>query len=450
MTVAQTLATWALDLEPRDVPSAVRHAATRHIADGIGNALAARRLHEADFALALAARFAANPPASIIGGGDAGIEGATFANGVLIHALDYDDTHPDALIHVTAAALPAAMACTEAAGGSIDDLITTTIVGYEIAARIGMATPHGFHRRGFHATSVVGALTAAFVAARATGLSPELTVASVGIAGSMSSGSLEFLNSPASTKQIHPGWSGMAGVMAANLAKEGATGPGTILEGTNGILALFSDTPADLSAITAELGTRWETERISIKPYPVCQLSHASLDAARTLPPIDPSQIARVEVVLPEDAEAIVAIPTSAKLAPRSSYEAKFSVQWDVATLLIDGEVGVDAFTETNLTRGDIKRLAEIVEVTTVPFDRPPANAPGHIIVHTRDGNTFEGTVPQSRGSVDAPLSDDAVYDKLVSNTASEGVASTVQGLLANGSAPVSDLLAATTLQGAA
>ena len=110
MTIARELATWALELRPEDLPASTSKAVRRHLTDGIGNAAAARRVHEADFVLGTSTRFAPEPATSIIGGGTAGPEGSTFANGVLIHALDFDDTHADALVHITAITAPAALA----------------------------------------------------------------------------------------------------------------------------------------------------------------------------------------------------------------------------------------------------------------------------------------------------------------------------------------------------
>src|SRR5699024_8903244 len=141
----------------------------------------------------------------------------------------------------------------------------------------------GFHARGLHATAACGVIAAALTAARLRGLGEDETVNALGIAGSQAGGLLEFLNTGASTKQLHPGFAARAGVLAATLAAHGATGPDSVIEGEYGLYGALLGRRVEPAAVLDGLGDRWELASITVKPYPACQLMHAQLDAARQL-----------------------------------------------------------------------------------------------------------------------------------------------------------------------
>lgn len=412
MTASRRLVEWAWSLRAPDLPPAVRAAAGRHLLDGLGCALAAERRGEAPFVRAVLEGSAAGP-STVLGGGSAAPEGAALVNGTLVHALDFDDTHAGGLVHATAAVLPTALAVGEAAGASGAQVVAAAVAGYETVCRLGAAVRHGFHARGFHATGVCGTFASALVAARLWGLDADAAVRALGIAGSFASGSLEFLADGSSTKQLHPGWSAHAGITAARLAAAGASGPSTILEGGHGLFVAFTGTRVDADALTSGLGTRWETTAITLKPYPVCQLSHATLDAMSTVDAAA-DDVAHVDVDVPDDSVAVVCEPLATKRAPRTPYEAKFSLPWCAAALLADGAVTVDSFAPAQLARGDLRDLAGRIRYRGVPFDGPPADAPGRVTVRLRDGGVRTGSVPCSAGGPGRPLDAAALRAKLV------------------------------------
>lgn len=422
MTLTERLASWALRLRFEDIPDSARHAARRHLLDGLGNALAAVRLGEGAFALDVARSLGRGPVPVLTLEESLAPHAAAFAYGTAMHAHDFDDTHADALIHPTAVVGTTALVVGYDVGASGKDVLAALVAGHEVMLRIGAAAPHGFHARGFHATSVCGVFAAAIVAARLRGLDEPTTVHALGIAGSQASGSLEFLSSPAATKQLHPGWAAMAGILATDLARAGATGPATILEGPSGLYRAFADRAVDPELVVDGLSERWEVERITIKPYPACQLLHASLDAldralqsAGTVP-FAASEVARVEVDLPEDSMAIVGGPLAEKVRPRSAYEAKFSLPWCIAVRLLDGRVGLDTFLETSIRRAEVSDVAERVEVIPFAAEIAPAAAPGAVRVHLADGRILAGRVSSSRGTPAAPLDDVELRIKFMRN----------------------------------
>ena len=427
--LARALVEWAWRLRIDDVPDEVRAAVGRHLLDGLGTAVAAGQSGAAIPAVTVALGLGGPQEAVVLGTGRRiGAPAAALANGVLMHALDFDDTHAGGLVHATAVVLPAALAVGEQVGASGADVLLAATAGLETVCRVAAAAPHAFHGRGLHATAVCGVISSALVAARLTRLSEQQAVDALGIAGSSAGGLLEFLATGSSTKQLHPGLASQAGVLAARLAAAGASGPDSVLEGAQGLYQALAGRSVDPSAVLDGLGTRWEASAITIKPYPACQLSHAALDAAAaalaSVPggALRPADVASVVTELHPDSASIVAVPVAAKIRPRTPYEAKFSVQWSVAALLADGRLGVPTYAPESVTRPEIADLASRVEVRVV--DRPglpAASAPGSVRILLRDGTELTGEVPCSTGSPERPLDADGVLAKLTANAGGAG-----------------------------
>ncbi|GAA4368152.1 MmgE/PrpD family protein [Nocardioides caricicola] len=404
MTVSSDLAAWALGLRREDVPEEVAATARRHLLDGLGTAVAAARRGAAEPALTVAAGLGGPPESTLLGRGmRISAPAAALATGTLVHALDFDDTHAGGLVHATAVVLPAVLAVGEQVGADADEALVAAVVGFEAVCRIAGAAPHAFHGRGLHATMACGVFSSALVAARLMKLDQATTVDALGIAGSSAGGLLEFLATGSSTKQLHPGLASQAGIIAARLAAAGANGPDSVIEGDRGLYAALADGHADAGLVTADLGVRWETTRITLKPYPACQLMHAALDAGRQVLPLDPAAVEAIAVEVHPDSAAIVCTPD--KVDPRTAYDAKFSLPWSLAALLTDGEVTVATYEPESLGRADVRALATRVQVTEVPDARVAADAPSRVTVSLADGRTLTGHVDRSAGAaLDAKL----------------------------------------------
>jgi 2-methylcitrate dehydratase PrpD len=417
---ATGLAAWAWGLTLDAVPAPVRHAAGRHLLDGVGNAVAARRLGHGGPAWTVAEELAGPPEACALTGRRAvSAPAAALATGVLVHALDFDDTHSGGLVHATAVTLPAALSVGQQVRATGAQVLTAAVIGLETVCRIGAASPHGFHARGLHATAVAGPLTAALVGGTLARLAPDRLVDALGIAGSASGGLLEFLDTGADTKALHPGTASLNGLLALRLAAAGAAGPHSVLEGRRGIFAALSAHDADVASITADLGQRWETTRIGIKPYPACQLMHVTLDAvaaAVTGHDVPAGGIAEIAVDVHPDSVAIVCGGNAGTAPPRSPYDAKFDLPWSVAALLHDGAVTVDTYTAASIARPEVAATASLVRVVPTAPAGAAADAPGSARVRLRDGRVLTGQVPCSRGTAAAPLSDDDLYRKFSAN----------------------------------
>lgn len=414
------LANWASSVTVADLPENVRHASARHLLDGVGNAVAAQRLGYGRAGWTVAETLGGPSEARpLTGTRGLSAPAAAFATGVMVHALDFDDTHAGALVHATAVSLPAAFAVGQQVSASGADVLTAATLGLETACRLGEVSPHGFHARGVHATAAVGPLTAALVTGHLSKFDTDTLVNAVGIAGSSSSGLLEFLDTDADTKALHPGSASMNGVLAARLAAAGATGPSSVLEGRRGIFAALTDRPTDFSALTDGLGARWEATRIGIKPYPSCQLMHVTLDAvskALADNPVQTNDVADIEVFVHPDSSPFVCGPNTGVASPRSTYDGKFDLPWSVAALLHDGAITVTTYTDESIAREDVLDTARKVRVTDLPSEVPAAAASGRAVITLTDGRVLDATVDGSQGSAGFPLTDDRLLEKFVAN----------------------------------
>jgi 2-methylcitrate dehydratase PrpD len=419
MSATEELLTWGLPLGLSDVPADAQHAACRHLLDGVGLSIVARRTGVADASVNVARGLGGPAEAEILGDDDAiSAPAAALADGALVHGIDFDDTHAGGLVHATAVVLPAAFAVGQSVRASGADVLAAAVFGYEVVCRIAMATPHGFHAQGLHATQVAGVFSSAAITAKLTGQNLETATNALGIAGSSAGGLLEFLTTGASTKQLHPGGASMNGILAARLAAEGATGPSTVLEGPHGIFNALSARDADLTAVTGELGSRWEVTRITIKPYPSCQLMHVTLDALRTVLDEIPSAdaVQSINAYVHPDSAPTVCEPADVKVRPRTSYDAKFSLPWSVAALIVDGDISVDTYDLDSVKRPAVGDVSARVNSIVTPATGVAADAPGKVEVTLTDGTVIVGEIERSLGGPDRPLSDEQLLTKFYGN----------------------------------
>src|SRR5439155_2551934 len=238
--------------------------------------------------------------------------------------------------------------------------------------------------------------------------------------GSLASGLFEYLGDGSATKPLHPGWAAQSGIQAARLASHGTTGPRTVLEGRFGLYAAFvgkSETKIDSQL--AELGHGWETPNIAFKPYPACHFSHATLDATRKLVNdrrLRLADVDRVVALVPADAVAFVLEPAEAKLRPRTPYEAKFSLQFSIAALLVDGRVGVDTFTDRRIADPRLLEVASRIDYEVRDYPTYPAAFPGGVRITTVDGRVLEEDLPHQRGGSVNPMQDEDIREKFRAN----------------------------------
>jgi len=335
---------------------------------------------------------------------------AALLNGTLAHSLDFDDTHAAGSIHSSAPIFPAAFAASEMTGASGRDLIAAVVAGYEVQIRLSLALgPADHYARGFHPTATCGVFGASAAAGRILGLTPKQMVSALGIALSQAAGSMQFLENGAWTKRSHVGQAAQNGLMAAVLASEGYRGPTGAFEGKAGFLNAYAPAPEPAKAV-AELGERWETMRLAVKPYPCCRYAHAAMDAIAALRAehgIAPEEVEAITIGLPRVGMNIIGAPLAAKQAPENIVDGQFSMPFCAAVVLREGKLDWDDYPR-HLADTETLALCRRVDCV-VDADAEaalPANMAGKATIATARG-VFEQFVEVPRGEPGNFLSED-------------------------------------------
>lgn len=418
-TYSNRIVDWVSELSYPELPAAVVSDAKLRVLDTIGNSLAASTMDVGRVirSAALTDWVGGGSGSRIIGFGDeTSPANAAVANGTLAHALDFDDTHNETMIHVSSPIVTAALTLGESLHVKGVDALVAVCAGREAACRMAMPAPGAFHERGFHSTGIFGTLGAAIVAGRLASLNRDQANHAVGIAGSQASGLLEFFTDGSWVKRMHPGWAAHAGIWAANLAGNGFTGPSSILEGRFGLFNSHlgaQDYPYD--RITEDLGIDWVSLRTSFKPYPCGHVIHQFIDALGLLQrssSFDPSQVERITCRIAAWMVPIVCEPVPVKKRPATDYHAKFSLQYSVAAAMKLGHLGVEAYSPENISDPEILDLADKVVYEVDDTAPDMRQFKGWIVIETTDGRRFEEIVDTNWGSLDKPLTESDVKEK--------------------------------------
>jgi 2-methylcitrate dehydratase PrpD len=421
MKAAQAFTEFTSRLDLDAIPVEVAEAAKLHLLDTLGCALAADALGVAVEGRQAMAELGGEPQATVIGlDVPLPAPNAAFANAMLCHGLDFDDTHSDSVSHVSTVTGPAGLAAAEAEGATGRDALTAIIGANEVVTRLGMAASGAFHARGFHPTAICGVFGAAAEACKLAGLDPVRTASALGIAGSMASGLFAYLEEGTATKPIHPAWAAHGGLLAARLSALGAEGPASVVEGKFGLFHAFlgaAEGELDIDGQLADLGERWETPRIAFKPYPACHFMHGSLGAtAEAATGLSADDVEEVVVTVPAAGVSLVLEPAETKVAPRTEYEGKFSLQYSTAAMIVHGRVALSTYSEDALRDRRVLELARRIRYETKDYDTYPSAFPGGVRIRIRDGRTLEADHPHQLGGPNNPMSGDEVKAKFREN----------------------------------
>lgn len=332
-------------------PVAVADLARLHLLDALGVGLAASAGDAGRAYHGAVAKLGPGGPASVLGRpGGASPALAALANGGLIHALEFDDTHTGSIVHGSSVLAATIMAAGEGRphvpGRRLLHLFT---LGWEIMIRIGRAAPGAFQREGFQITSVAGALVAALLAVEIEDGSEDEAVAAIGIALSQGSGVFEFLTNGATVKSLHPGWAAHAGLCASALATSGLTGPATSLEGRLGLFARFAgdgEAATRFSVELDDLGRRWHLLDAAFKFHPCCHYIHPFLQGLDRLEQdgVDLLAVDRFACEVPAGEAPIICDPWERRLAPGSAHEMRYSLPVVLALRIVEGRLGLESF----------------------------------------------------------------------------------------------------------
>ena len=458
MTLAETLAGWASGLTYADLPAPVVRAAQDRLLDTLGVALAGASSDASKIVRQRAIAWGGPQEASVFGEDlQVPTPMAALVNGTYSHALDFDDTHLPSILHPSAPLVPAVIAQAEAKGASGRDVIVALVIGYEVGCRLGMAQYDRTNRRsvfvdrGLHVTSYVGAIAGAVACAKLAGFEKNGTAHALAIASGMGAGLIETSRAGGSAKKFQGGWSAHCGVVAAQVAGDGLTGAMSALEGRFGFFSALVGSDWRQEDITAELGERWFTPTISIKPYPCQHFIHALVDAAMALRRrgITPDDVESATLGVATKTVAAVGEPVELKRRPATSYLAQFSGPFVFAGAMAGGGglgIAMEDFAQSKLDDPVRQRLAGVCTVVGDPeCDRIfPEQFPARVRVTLRNGTSVEEHVMANRGGAEWPLTGDELKMKLeqTAGDRADAIAAAIDDLA--GAADVSALLRAT------
>ena len=421
-TLSEKLARFALGLSYDQIPAAVVTRAKHLILDSVGIALASTQYPFAAVSLTAMEELGSGASPVIGIGRRLALRDAVLMNGILVHGLDFDDTHSRGVIHGTSSSFPCALALTDRDDNDGKALLVAYVAAMEVATRLGAVAKGGFHQVGFHPTGLVGAFGCTLAAARILGLDVDQATMAQGITLSMASGSLEFLEDGSWTKRMHPGWAGVVGITAATLAKHGFVGPRGAYDGRFGLYASHLGKyfeQADFDLATESLGRSWQINEVAVKPIPACHFTHAAADAAAVLRKehcLAAKDIRRVRVRVPQEVVKTVCEPVANKRNPANSYDAQFSIPYIVATGLTKGRFTLAELEDDALNDKAVLDLASRVDYEIDEGSTFPRHYTGEVVVETADGRTLRHREGVNRGCADRPLSNDEVVSKFFDN----------------------------------
>jgi 2-methylcitrate dehydratase PrpD len=430
--VTAELARFVADTRYEDVPADVIELGRKSILDGLGLALAGSVAESGH----IVERYLGTLTGGTVEGGATVIgtklrvapRFAAFANGIAIHADDFDDTQLAVakdrvyglLMHPTAPVLPAALAVAEAGGLSGKAMMLAYQIGIETSCKVAEAIAPRHYQDGFHTTATCGTFGAAAAAASLRGLDDTSAAKALGLAGTQSAGLRE--NFGTMTKPFHPGRSSESGVIAVDLIELGWSAASNLLEAKRGFYSAAGG-GFDAAAISGKLGAPWTFANpgISIKPHPSGSLTHPGMSELLRL-------IVR-EDIKPEEVEQVRVgtnrhMPTTLlHHKPTNELQAKFSMQFSMAILLLRRKAGLLEYTDEVVRQQDVQQMMAKVDF----YVDPVAEAAGYdkmttiIEIRLKGGRSVTGRADFGKGSPADPMSYDEIVEKFLGCAAYAG-----------------------------
>ncbi len=403
-----------------DLPASAIVDTHRSILDWLGSALAGALEPPARMAQRVVATFGASDEATVFAAGRASAAGAALANGVASHILELDDIHKGSTIHGAAPIIPAALAVAEREHASGEAFLLAVTLGYESALRIGEAV-NPSHYRFWHPTGTAATFGAAVAAGKLLGLDARQMLDALGSAGTQAAGLWEFNADGTMSKHLHPGKAAFNGVLAADLAKQGFTGAGAILEGDRGFFRAMS-TSFDASRITDGLGHQWKVSENCYKVWACCGHTHSAVDVAGDLRAAEGwtanEASNAVEAVRIETYGPGYEIVKESR--PGTPYEAKFSIAYCVAAALLHGGAPAEVFSADHFASGRVcdPDIAALLDRTTVVIAddltaKYPRAWPTRVIVALKDGRQLHGASDFPVGNPENPVTTEQLERKV-------------------------------------
>ena len=419
MTIyAEEFSGWATKLKTQDIPSDIQEVLSFLVKDISGVIVAARN---EDYIQSLIKTYSNTGNIIALGHKNVfDVFSSSIICGTAAHGEDFDDTFEGNPIHVGATMVSTFLSAGQFFKLNGEQILKGIAIGAELICRMALVSPTAMHKQGFHPTSICSVFGATAGLGAVLGLNQKQLSSALGVAGSMSSGIIEYLAEGTWTKRIHPGWAASSGIHAALLGRSDFLGPRTVFEGTHGFFKAFTikEIENDFSHLVEGLGTRWECKNLAFKPYACGTMAQPFVDCAIQIKKqiSDLTQIKSIKAKVGEGTVHRLWEPREEKNNPSTPYSAKFSVPYCVAVALVKGGAGLEEFNVTNIKDPEILKIANLMTYEIDPNDEYPKNYTGTLIVETIDGKIIEAKQPCFRGGKKQPLTKEDFDSKFNKN----------------------------------
>ncbi|MFH1087801.1 MAG: MmgE/PrpD family protein, partial [Chloroflexota bacterium] len=416
MGSTRELAEFVVKTNYRKLPREAVQASKACLLDWLGVAIGGSKEPVTSILVELVKEMGGKRQATVIGRSmKTSVLNAALVNGTMSHVLDYDDLYHPAHLHPSATLFPAILAVAERDHLSGKDVIAAFVLGFETEARIGEVKGaqhlNPVLRKGWHPTPCLGVFGAAAGAGKLLGLTAEQTVNALGIACTKAAGMLSAFGTMSKSLQV--GKSAFNGLLAAELARKGYTGPTEALEGDKGFYQVYIGAPGQ-EQIVADLGKDYRVVHDSFKLYASCGCTHAALDAVLELRRKHQLKASEIATIHCQVWPLTLGIANNSQAS--TGLEGKFSVQYCVGVALTDGQAGDEQFGEARVQDPEVRNLMAKVRISpNEAFDDRQAIA----TITTRKGERFEHKTDCVKGNPDNPVSREALEGKFRSLSSS-------------------------------
>jgi 2-methylcitrate dehydratase PrpD len=407
----------AQDLSPKDLNQKTIDSVKSLLIDFMGVMLAGTNSRISRTCADLVSRWGGQPEATVFANGKkVPLPFAVLANCAAGRELDYDDIHARAHLHATVGIVPPALAISETI--KIDGLsfVTAIVVAYELHTRLGIATTEVPPTTGMSTTYQGASLAAALVCSKLLKYDADRTRNALGNAYSQLAGIQQVLREGTDMMVVQQGLSGMSGVLAAELARVGISGPKEIMTGRYGYFPIFHPDRHDIDKFVEGLGKSWEIENTSIKPFPNCGLNHTGLEALVELKrnhSFKAEEIVKVEIGLDSHEFEQVTEPVETKRNPKTIVDAIYSLPYALSVFLSTGKIGLRDYTIEALGRPEVLEFVKKIE----PFKDPTIakrakGSPSRVRIFLKDGRKLESYKDVVKGGPSSPMNKDELKAK--------------------------------------
>ena len=416
-TSAQTLSEFVVRLNYEDIPAQVIERAKDCVIDTVAACVFGAELPWTQTVIAYAERNSAPGRCSVLGTPiKVRAPFACLSNGASAHAFELDALcEPSVGIHPSAALAVPGLAVSQGRRKSGREFLAAVVAGYELLYRIGDAARHSIEKVGFHSPGVVGVYGTAAVVGRLFDIDARQMANAFGIAGSMSSGLMEFSRSGGMVKRLHLGRAAEGGFMAAVLAREGYTGPAEVFEGKFGLLNVYCR-EADPSRLTKALGTAWHVMKTKIKRYACHATAQVPVTLALELKAkhgLSGEDVAHIAIAANEKTVTQHAINE-----PRDMTMMQYSVPFAVAVALYRDPIDPRVFSEATLNDARIRALAKTAEVRLLEASGAQMPSTARVTLRLRNGQSVSAEGHDFKGTPTMPLTRDELSEKFLKLTA--------------------------------